>query len=428
MPSNTSTVGALLKEQIEPGLVNQLNTETPLLDSFSKGGETPILGKYKVKGVKVNRNRGGYYTAESGAIPVAGTVEIQNLMIPERFYHHAVSFTEQVLNASRSNEAAFADVMAINMDDVKETVRQRRNRGLWGDGRGIQCLVNGAATTTTVTVDAPGGIAGADDGTRFLNVGDWVAAVNPAGGLRQAVAYRVETVPTASTFTTNAAVTWSDNDYVVRCVETTGTLTIGNSEYNHLPMGLSGMADNSTLLNLYFGLSRTTFPILNAHVGTSIGALSADVIQRYLDVAHKVGGAVTNELWMESAVKRAYLKLMEADRRYMAADLRTPNAGTAAAGARKYADTGLKFGSIPIYQDPDCPYGHLFGLDTRSLKHYQGPMGWADRDGTVLRASTTAIDTWDAFFRCFEQFACEQPNQLFKMSGITCDVVAAHVL
>jgi hypothetical protein len=413
---------------VEPGIVPQLNAETPLFDSFSKGTASAILGRAKLRGIKVNRNRGGYYTAEGGAPPVAGAVEIQNLVIPERYYHHAMELTEQLLNASRSNEAAFGDALEIHISDLQEGLRIRRNRALWGNGRGVLALCNGAATTTTVTVDSPGGIAGADDGTRFINVGDWVSAVTPGGSLRQAVAYEVNAVPTASTFTTTAAVTWTDNDFVVKCVQTTGTLTIGNTEWAHPPMGLDGMVDNGGSVNIYFGLSRTTFPVLNAHVISVGGALSADVIQRACDAAHKVGGAITNEIWVESAVKRSYLRIAEMDRRYTAGDLQSPNLGTKAAGARAYAQTGLKFGPIPIYQDPDAPYGQMFGLDTRDLKHYPGPMGWADRDGNMFKASTTAVDTWDAYFRCFEQFAAERPNRLWRLTNISCDLVALHVI
>lgn len=428
MGSNTASVGALLKEQVEPGIINQMPLETPLLDSFSDVTDTAILGTYKVRGVRVNRNRGGHYTAEGGSPPVAGSVEIQRLLIPERYYHHALQFTEQVLNSSKSTEGAFADAFRLGVEDLQEGVRIRRNQSLWGDGRGILALANGAVTTAAVTCDSPGGIAGADDGTRFINVGDWVCAVTPAGALRQAVAYEVIAVTGANTFTLGAAATWTDNDYIVKCLQTTGTLTLANCEYQKAPMGMSGIDDNGSLVNLYFSLSRTTFPVMNATVIAAGGAWSADITQRAIDVAQKVGGAITSEIWVESSVKRAVLKGMENDRRYTAADLRSPNAGTDAADRKRYADTGLKFGNIPIMQDPYAPYGQMFGLDKRNLERYPGPMGFVDRDGTTLHLSTTSVDTWDAYFRCFEQFACTKPNQLWKLTGITCDVVIAHML
>lgn len=427
--STTGSVGALLQEQITPGIVNQTNTETPLLDSFGGAGDMAILGKYKVRGIKVNRNRGSYYTAEGGAPPVAGTIEIQNLMIPERYHHSAVSFTEQVLNASRSNEAAFGDVMRLNMQDVQETLRMKRNQMLWGDGRGILCYAAGAITTTSGDVDNPNGVNASEtnDGTRFLQPGMWIAAVNPIGALRQTTAYKVESVVDHNTFIANATMTFSNNDYIVECVETTGTLTLANTSYMHPPMGVSGMVDNGTLVNIYFGLSRTTFPILNSTVISSVGAWGADVCQRGLDTCRKISGARINEIWMEPSVKRAHLKAMEVDRRYTAADLMTPNLGTAAARPARAADTGLKFGSIPIFQDDMQPYGTAFAWDTSMLKHAQGPTGWVDRDGSVLHLSSSAVDTYDAYFRWFEQFFSEQPNKAVKWTGITYDFVAAHV-
>jgi len=428
MPSYTSTVGALLKEQVEPGIVNQLNNDTAILDSFSNETDTAILGTAKVRGIRVNRNRGGYYTAEGGAPPVPGTVEIQRLVIPERYYHHAMGFSEQVLNASRSNEGAFADAYRLGVEDVQDGLKRKRNQSLWGWGTGIAALVNGAASSTTQTLDAPGGIAGADDGNRFLNVGDWVGFVNPNGNLRLTTAHKVTGLTGSTQITISPTASTTDNDYLVSCVETSGTLTIGNTSYMHPPMGLWGMADNGTYINSYFGLSRTTWPILNSVVISVGTALSADVIQRALDLSHKGGGAQTDEIWLESAVKRAYLRMMQSDRRYTASELMTPDAGTVAAKtARQRANTGLRFGTIPIMQDPDAPYGGMLGLDRRSLKRYPGPMGWVDRDGQVLRLSSTIVDYWEAFFRCFEQFAAEQPNQLWKLTDIACDVVVAHV-
>jgi hypothetical protein len=120
---------------------------------------------------------------------------------------------------------------------------------------------------------------------------------------------------------------------------------------------------------------------------------------------------------------------MEVDRRYTAADLMNPNSGTAAASTgRRYADTGLKFGTIPLYQDHMAPYGQMFGLDTRWIKRHPGPMGWVDEDGNVLSRSASAVDTFEATFRCYEQLSSEKPNTAWKLTGITHDFVASHVV
>ena len=177
--STTARMNAMLIEDIEPGIISELNDETPILDSLGTG--KPIKGKGIRKGIQVNRNRGGYYTAELGAPPVAGVPEIQELLIKNSYYHHSFSISKQLMDASDSSEGSLADYMEIGMRDVKEVLAQRRNTAFWGWGSDVLALVNGAANSATQTLDAPGGIAGADDGSRFFNVDDWVTFVNPAG-------------------------------------------------------------------------------------------------------------------------------------------------------------------------------------------------------------------------------------------------------
>ena len=432
MPSTTATVGALLHEDIAPGIANQLNNETPALDSFTTVKNARIVGRNRVRGVRVNRNRGGYYTAEGGAPPVAGTPQIEEMRVPLRYYHHAMSFTKQVLDASETDKGAFEDVMRLGSEDIVDGIKRQRNQALWGDGRGVRCLVNGTVTASgTIIADAPGGIAGADDGTRYLNVGDWVGFVTPAGALRVATAHRITAINSSTTFTITPTVTLVDNDLCVKCVETAGALTIENTEYMHMPMGLNGMIDAGAWVNILHGISRTTFPVMSSTViGTTalpVGAVSADLLQRACDASRKVSGKNTDEIWLESGAKRAYLTIMEKDRRYTATDLQTPNAGTSAASARG-ADTGLRFGKIPIMEDFDCPYGFIYGLNKQGALRFPGPEGFLNDDGTTLHMSITAIDQWDAFYRHFENFTHEQPNTCWKLVGCTVDVVSAHVI
>ena len=66
MPADTSTAGQLLKEDFGPALRTQLANETPLLDSFEKRDNVRWVGRERVEPIRVNRNRGVYFTAEGG--------------------------------------------------------------------------------------------------------------------------------------------------------------------------------------------------------------------------------------------------------------------------------------------------------------------------------------------------------------------------
>lgn len=433
MPSNTSTLNTLLKEDYGPSIRNELNDATPELELFETN-EEPWEGREKVEPIKVNRNRGAYFTAEGGAPPTAGQIQLEHMRIPMRFQHGGIQVTKQLMTFSRSNKGSWARALRLEMEGMVDTIRQQRRYAINHDGRGVLALINGdPGTGTTITVDAPGGVAGATDGARFINIGDWLTAIDPAtGGLYNATAVsrRVTNINAAgSVLTMDAAVDTNldDNDLLVRAYGDDSTMALADTDWQHPPMGLLGMVDNGTYVNLYFGLSRTTFSVLNSTIISSVGALSADVIQRAIDVTRKVGQAQIKYLLMEDSLVRAYITISEADRRYMGGDLKNPDVGTNAAKAAW--DTGLTFGGIPLKRGMDTPYGMIFGIDPQGFVRYV-PLeaGWIDDDGSVLFRSTTAVDTFDAQYRCYENFANFYPNKCFRLDGVTSNIVVAHVV
>jgi hypothetical protein len=374
-----------------------------------------------------------YFTAEGGAAPTAGNQQIENLRIPIRYIHGSIRITTQLMKASKSNKGSFARAMQLEMDRLLDDLRIQRLYGIWGDGRAVRALVNGdPGTGTLLTLDAPAGIAGANHGNHFLNVGDYIAFVNPASGALRAGGTRRVTARAAggTTVTVDAAIDTAvgDNDFVVKAYGSDASIAISNTDWQHAPMGFLGMLDNGTFVNEYFGLSRTQFPILQSTDINSVGALSADVIQRAIDVALQVGNAKIKCHLMHPDTRRAYLTIMELDRRYTGPALRNPDAGTAAA-AGSYKD-GMSFGETPIYTDPFCPFGFWFGWDNRSSVRYVMSDGeWADEDGAVLRAvGNTAVDTWEAWYRIYENFANLRPNQSFRLRGVNTTFSIAHIV
>lgn len=431
MPANTATLDALLKEDYGPAIRSQLNDECPELELFERDA-TPWQGRERLEAVHVNRNRGSYFTAEGGSIPTAGRQQIENMRIPMRYHHGGIQITKQLMVASRSSEGAFARGMRLEMDRLLDDLRVQRRYAIWGDGRAVRCLVNGdPGTGVTITVDAPGGIAGATNGARFINVGDNVSFVDPIGGALRAGGTRLVTGVAAAgtTFMISAVcdAAVGDNDYVVKAYGADASIVIGNTDFMHAPMGLTGLIDNGGYVNLYYGLSRSSFPILSSTVIGTVGALSADVIQRGIDVSQQIGNSQIAFHLMHPSTVRAYLALAEADRRYMGADLKSPDVGTVA--AKNSWNTGLNFGGVPLKRGIDAPYGMWFGVDNRSFVRFTADEGsWIDEDGAVLRRDTTAVDTFLGQYRIYENFASLRPNQSFRLDGITTTVVVAHVI
>lgn len=431
MPADLSTMAPLMKEDYGVGLKNQLADETPMVDMFEREDNATWEGREHVEAIHVNRNRGVYASAEGGAQPTAGSQQIENLRIPIRYIHGSIRITTQLIKASRSNKGSFARGMQLEMDRLLDDLRVQRLFYLWHDGRGVRALLNGdPGTTTTITLDGPGGVAGPDHGNRFLNVGDNVVAIDPATGTLRAGGTRRLTAIAAggATATISAAAdgAWADNDFIVRAAGADASIALSNTEWQHPPMGMLGLIDNGTFVNSYFSQSRTAFPILQSTIITGVGGLSADILQRAQDVTLQVGNCKTAYHLTHPDTRRAYLTIMENDRRYTGPALRNPDLGTVA--FKGGYNSGLAFGEVPIAVDPHCPYGFWFGFDNRSAVRYVMSDGeWADEDGAVLRAAT-AVDTWDATYRIYENFALLRPNQSFRLSGISTTFVIAHIV
>ena len=191
-------------------------------------------------------------------------------------------------------------------------------------------------------------------------------------------------------------------------------------------MGIRGIADDGGVVNDYFGLSRATFPIMQSYVTTSVGALSADLLQRSIDATGSISGADTQKHCMAPDVRRALLAITENDRRYTHEYLMKPDPGTKVAKDWK---AQLTFGGVPVYVDHFAPFGEWYGLDTSSWRRASMTDGeWADETGAVLTEVTGAVDTYKALYRIYENYYALNPNQSWVMRGITSNVVVAHTV
>ena len=199
---------------------------------------------------------------------------------------------------------------------------------------------------------------------------------------------------------------------------------VADTSYNREPMGMAGHIDDGTYVNNYHEVNRTTYEVARSAVIANVGALSVDVIQQGLDVASQLGKGRISEHWMHHSVRRSYLAIVTANRRYMV----TGGASMHDAGFKGNAlDEDPSFGGTPIKVDKDAPYGTWFGMDKRYFVNYENSPGeWVDEDGAVL-SRIHGQDTFEAVWRWFGNFANEKPNASFRLDGINSNLVVIHV-
>jgi hypothetical protein len=427
MPLNLAAYDAALKEVYEKTIIDLTNSRTVTLDLFSKE-QGSWEGREVTYPLNLNRNQGVMFTSENGTLPDAGSQQYAQVKVPIRFCHARIQLSIQVIKASKTSKGAFKRAMDQEMKGVVRDLTNDRNRAMMGWGLGVLAVVNGtpAAAATTINVKSPGGVSGTTNGNRFLQVNQNIAFVSTGGAIRADGARSVLSVSTdgASMVLKTALANPTfvvDTDYIVRAAKTT-TAVIGDTAYNLEPTGLLALVDDSTYLTTVNNISRSTYPIFKSQVFPTVGALSADILQRGVDVADQIGNGEIKYFVCHHSVRRSYLTLMDADRRYMGSDLKQPDMGTVAA---KLKD--ITFGDIPWKVDKDAPYGILFGVDPSSATRYVEVEGeWADDDGTIL-LRLTDVDAYEARFRVFDNFALDVPASCFRLDGITATVVVLHI-
>ena len=425
---DTSTYDAVLKDVYENGVKELLSVNAHALDMFEERNANEWGGRTVIPDFHIGRNQGVGAYAEMGAIPQAGRQQHVNGAIPMRFISGRIQLSKQVMVASNGPRKAFENAMDGEMRRLVTDIKAERARMIFGDGKGVLALVNGdPGTGTTVTVDGPGGVAGATNGSRFISPNMLVTFVRPAtGAIVGSADETVSTVPAAgTTFTTGSAVHTdvADNDYVVRANKA-GLTDVSDTSYNKEPMGLRGLVDDGTYVATLHGINRTTYPLFQSNVINVAGALSADVIQRAIDMADQRGEGNTDVMFMHHSVRRAYINLTDDRRRYMGGD--SLDAGTKAAKGGS-----LSFGGIPIKVDKRAPYGMVFGCDKSTFQRYVEIGGeWADESGAVLKqvgSGTSLVDAYEAFYRIWDNFACDKPAANWRLDNVTATVAVVHV-
>lgn len=141
--------------------------------------------------------------------------------------------------------------------------------------------------------------------------------------------------------------------------------------------GLIAQVDDGTNVNIFQGLSRTTYPTLKSTFNTQSGALSLANLATDFDGA-QVGSDQPTLGVTTPAVFSIYEAILTNNSRYTQvmspARFKLTAAGIEAAGIQgNEGFTGLMFRGMPIVTDDRCPSGTLYMLNERYLDLYEMP-------------------------------------------------------
>lgn len=424
MPQTLSAWDAMLKEYYEPAVVSQIENKTRLLKSFGEADGPTVDGRRIIYPIHIGRNSAVMSSVEGAQLPTPGRQNYVDVNITLRKTVGRINVTKDVIDASRTSRGAFKRALPTEMDRLVKDIADYRNEMLCGFGTGIVGRISGAAgaSATTLTLKDPGGFTGTVNPNRFVQR-DQLLAVVRAGAVIgvYTVVQPIESGSFNQMIVGSNAITSADNDILVRAANTTVTSVI-DTDFQNAVMGLLGLVDDGTFVQNIHGIDRVTYPVYRSFVLSSVGALSLDAMQRGFDAAETKGEGEVRTMWCEHSVRRAYLQLLEADRRYTNEKLSRPDGGTVAA---KGGD--VTFGAVPFKTERDFPYGFIVGVDDDTMERYVNVRGqWEDTDGNILFRSANTHD-FTALWYMKDNFACNRPNASFRMDGITVSVLAIHI-
>ena len=431
----TTFAGALKRNYSGP-IIDALNNMTPLYRLLEKDEESVSGEDLKAYiPFKSRRTQGIGARAEGGALPTARHTKVTQMAVPLAYIYGAIQFSGQAIKASQKSATAFAKVVDLEINDMIEAIKIDVNRQFFGDATGALCMTNGtgAGSSSTVTVDTPG-TQWLEEGMPIQSfpdktTGAAVADSDISEGLTEATSHIVGRILSDTTFQLNdyndAEITtekWADNRYIFRW----------GSRANEM-MGLKGIIDNEaikgtsswfgdgTAVTTIQGLSRATYPILDAvieHNSNTNTAISEKRIQSLLDSIEKASGKKDNQphliMVTTYGVRKNLVDLLQADRRYM-----QPLKLVGGWQALGYQSGNYQ---IPLIVDRHALPNSILVLDRRYLKIYRASnFDWMDMDGSMFQRkidSSGRYDSYEAVLYSYSNLGCSS----FKNQGALRDI------
>lgn len=421
--ADTNALSGLAKDVFEQGISEGVNNSFPLTDEFPVE-QVDWKGGLGTKWAHHNgRNNSPFFAGEDSAYPVAGNQNHVQGRIDMRKHIARIRMTEEAMADLVSSEASFRNGMTDEKTRLIDDISRHEEHALGCDGRGVLALVDESSLNdTTLELDAPGNIPGDNFGNRFVDKGIYIAAINPVNGavrssIRQVTALSADGLSVTTDSATFSG--WADNDYVVHAANASVTSVLDTS-YEKAFWGLPALVDDGTNRDNYFGISRAQVESLKSYVIGSTGALSLDVAQRTADVVFQKLGGIVNVILMHPSVRREYIKLLDADRRYMGSDLKSPDGGTKA-----FTQGDLTIGEVAIKAIRSIGLAQVYFLDTKKAggKRYVAESGkFMDRDGLVwIREGTGsgARHAYEATYFSRKQYFMKNPGVCARWDLVT---------
>lgn len=419
-----SAMDAAMKIIFEDTLVNNVVTDSELLNEFEDGGgirtDTTTGGRYIETAQLFNLPAGVGFRAEGGYIPIPSGPVIKNSRIYLKKVMATVEMTAETLKRVRSDEGAYLDWGERVFPSLLERLKNKFDSTLLGYGSGIIGRVNAASPATNLVVDSPFGISDLGDVNdallQFLAGETLRAGPNADGSSLRTGTMTVEDVDFKNGYLVVDALATSlaDNDYLF------GGDAAGNDAGNPF-MGFFGHIDDGDILATYQNIARGDHSAWRSLVVDAQASpfetgqtLTEDVVTYADDTAFTRGGAVIDLFVTSRKGVRQLWKDLRGDR-----SLIDPRNFTGGKG-KVYIILGDRQVQVKVARK--LPSDVAFGMTKSTFKKYiLHNFEWDDTTGSIWNRVTDSTGRKDAFYAtgsAYCEFGGSDPQKNFRIENL----------
>jgi hypothetical protein len=443
-----SNYDEVLKLFYTDAIQEQLNHETILADMLEVN-EDDISGKDAKIECHYGRSGGTGARADGGALPDADYQKYIMATVPMKYNYGTITFSGPTIAATRDARGAYANVIDSEVTGIVRDLKVDINRQMWGAGYGVLARWrSGTGTSHTLQKMYRGNATGGDGfGSTFgakylkengkavpvvLTVAASVITAATVATTNIAVSAIAESATYDTITCTDPSVTEAAGTFYVRpasLVTYDASNATGGARLEM--MGLRGIVTDEDIdeinltdrANSYTspttdtlqGLDADTYTWWRAVVDThpsgrylGTRSLTYSLMQKMFDkVEDNVGdGMGPNLILLPKPIRREYLELCVADRRYV-------NTNFFDGGWK-----GIEFNGVLMATDKDAIDGEVYFLTKEDLQVYRmSDYSWMEKDGAIL-SRISGYDAYEAVLFRYAELGCRRRNS----HGVLCDI------
>lgn len=401
-----STADAVLKEDYQTAIREQLNNTNMLLQQVEKNTED-VVGRRALLALHVQRSPAVGARAELGTLPGASNQGYFDEYVNLRYNYGRIQISGPVIKAMASDRGSFVRAVKSETDMITNDLKRDVNRQLFGTSDGVIVKCGTTSSSTTIVLDTNA----TQTQMRQLAVGNIVdigTVANPSTiASAVTITAQVATQGSCTITVSGSAVSTTSSHFIFN----TGAGGSGASQKE-----TTGLQTIISATGTLFNVNPSTYPVWAAYADPSNatpgnGTLRTPTEVLFAKTAHNIqinSGKQPNLIATTHGAFRTYSAQLTAIKRFPdELDLKGGFKGLSVAAGGE---------NIALVWDRDCPGdnttigGTAFFLSTENLiEFYSSDWEWMDLDGSVLfRVSGT--DAYEATLFKYAELATDRRN------------------